>query len=331
MRRVLLFFATLGSIHSLTAQPSGVSGPVEGFTFDAPTRSIRPVIGSLGSASLGTAALNEADFASIAPRENYGIAFRRGQVLLISQLGASQISQASLQGPSFAPDGVVWSDDGSVAILFSQKDSWIQTYSGFPASVNAGSQISTSSLGGSLSAIATDLHGQNVAVGITGDRAGIYISTSGQGFVPLLDLSNPVALAFSADGGTLYVVDTNQVSEINLTSHATQTWPLGTEDAIAIIAARNTSNLNVLYVAGRSDHLLLAFDPSTHQQIINVPLSFAPTAIEPLGNNSFLLKPRVVNSDPLWSFTNGSQPLVYFVPATPLPSDFERPREVRPR
>jgi hypothetical protein len=332
MPRVFLLLAALSSTHFLLAQPSSVSGPVEGFTFDRPTRSIRAVIGSLGSASLGPAALDELDFASIAPRQNYGIAFRRGQFMFVSQLGTAQVSVESLQGPLSAPDGVVWSDDGSVAVLYSQTGSWIQTFTGFPALVNAASPISISSLGGSLSAIATDLHGQNIALGVTGDHAGVYGIKGGQGFVPLLDILNPVALAYSADGDALYALDaTNQVSELNLASSAVQTWPVGTQDAVAIIAARNGSNLNVLYVAGRGDHLLLGFDLSTDQQIISVPLSFAPTAIQPLGSNSFLLRPRTSNSDPLWSFTNGSQPLVYFVPATPLPNYIEPSREVRPR
>jgi DNA-binding beta-propeller fold protein YncE len=331
MRRVFLFLAALSSIQSLVAQPSGVSGPTEGFTFDAPTKSIRAVIGSLGSASLGPALLNQLDFASVAPRQNYGVAFRRGQFFSVSQMGATHVSEASLQAPSFAPEGVIWSNDGSVAVLYSQTG--IQTYSGFPASANAGSSISISPLGGSLSAAATDIHGQNVAIGITGDHAGIYVSTNGQGFVPLLSIPSPVGLTFSADGGTLYALDgsSNQVSEINLASSAVQVWPLGTEDAVGIISATNALSLNVLYVAARSDRLLLAFDTSTHQQIASIPLSFTPTAIVPLGINSFLLGSRSGTSDPLWSFRNGSQPTVYFVPATPLPNDLEPSREVRPR
>ena len=191
MRRALLILAGLSSIHFLPAQPSGISGPVEGFTFDRPTRSIRAVIGSLGSASLGPAVLNQLDFASVAPRQDYGVAFRRGQFLFVSQLGASQISVASLQAPSSAPDGVVWSDDGSVAVLYSQTGSWMQTYTGFPAAVNPGPQISISALGGSLSAIATDLHGRGVAIGVTGDHAGVYVITGGQGFVPLAEHTQP--------------------------------------------------------------------------------------------------------------------------------------------
>lgn len=336
MRRVFLFLAGASSLHLLQAQ-SGVTGPIEGFTFDAPTRSIRAVIGSLGSASLGGAAVNDLDFASVAPKQNYGIAFRRGQSLFISQLGStSQVSVAALAQPFSVPDGVVWSGDGSAAVLYSRAGGWIQTFSGFPAAASPGPVINISSPGGSLSSIATDLHGQHVAAGVTGDNAGVYQSTNGQSFVPLLTIANPLALSFSEDGGTLYALDAvNQVSEINLTSFTTQTWPLGTEDAIAIKAARNASNLEVLYVAGATDRLLLAFDRSTHQPVASVPLSFAPAKIDILGNNSFLLRSRTGDSDPLWSFAGASQPMVYFVPATPLPKSSltsrETSREVQPK
>jgi hypothetical protein len=338
MRRVVLFLAALSLVQAVRAQPAGVSGPVEGFTFDAPTRSIRAVIGSLGSASLGPAAVSELDFASVAPRQNYGIGFRRGRAQLVSQLGSAQISVVPLQGSALVPDGVAWSDDGSVATLYSQTGSWIQTFTGFPTAVNAGPLTSMAPLGGSLSAVAADIHGAHIAIAVTGDHPGVYEITAGQGFLLLLSMPDPVALAFSADDSTLYALDgvANQVSEINisesnLTGSATQTWPVGTADAVAIRTASNASNPNILYVAGGSDHLLLAFDTSTHQQISSVPLPFAPTTIEPLGNFGFLLRTRTSNSDPLWSFANATRPMVYFVPATPLPRYSEPSPEVRAR
>ena len=297
MRRALLFLAALPSIHNLLAQSSGVSGPVEGFAFDAPTRSIRAVIGSLGSASLGPAVLNQLDFASIAPRQNYGIVFTHGQAHLVLQLGSGKVSVVPLQGSRLGANGVVWSDDGSTAVLYSQAGNWIQTFTGFPTSVSAGPLTSIAPLGGLLSAVAADIHGAQIVIGITGEHAGVYEITGGQGPVPVLNISDPVALAFSADGTTLYALDglANQVSELVLSPSvgAAQTWPLGTQNAVAIRSAVNASNLNILYVAAGSDQLLLAFDPSTRQQIASVPLRFAPTAIEPLGNNSFLLRARV--------------------------------------
>ena len=99
-----------------------------------------------------------------------------------------------------------------MAVLYSQTGGWIQTFTGFPTSVNPGPSISISPLGGSLSAIATDLHGQSIAVGVTGDHAGVYVMVNGQGFVPLLSISNPIALTFSADGGTLYALDSHKSS-----------------------------------------------------------------------------------------------------------------------
>ncbi len=46
---------------------SALIGPVEGFVFDPPTRTIRAVNGVLGSATLGRALSRDLDFASIAP------------------------------------------------------------------------------------------------------------------------------------------------------------------------------------------------------------------------------------------------------------------------
>jgi hypothetical protein len=52
--------------------------------------------------------------------------------------------------------------------------------------------------------------------------------------------------------------------------------------------------------------------------VASMPLSFSPHGIDPLGNNSFLFDTRLTSDDVLWSFTNASQPAVYFVPAVPL-------------
>jgi hypothetical protein len=54
--------------------------------------------------------------------------------------------------------------------------------------------------------------------------------------------------------------------------------------------------------------------------VASVPLTFSPNGIDPLGNNSFLFDSRFTSEDILWSFTNASQPALYFVPAVPLES-----------
>jgi len=73
-------FLSLGLLISscLSAQQTSLSGPVEAITFDAPTRSLRAVIGFPGAASFGPALLDNLDLASVAPRQNYGIVFESG-------------------------------------------------------------------------------------------------------------------------------------------------------------------------------------------------------------------------------------------------------------
>jgi len=318
MLRALIFAAALSSIGSLPGQQSSISGPVEGFIFDAPTRSIRAVIGSLGSASLGPAVVSLLDFASIAPGQNYAIGVHRGQPLLVTGLGSAQASVASLPGASPIPEGVAWSRDGSVAVLYSRTGGWIQTFTGFPAGVSGSAPLSVATLGGALSAVAADAHGQTVAIGVTGDHAGVYGLTAGEGsFSALLQISQPAALAFSEDSGTLYAVDgsTNQMWEINLTSSASLAWPVITDNVVAIQAAVDATNQKVLYVADVSSRSLLIYDRATRQLATSLPLSFDPTVLEPLGASDFVLRSRVTTSDPLWSFTNRGQPNVYFVPA----------------
>ncbi len=257
--------------------------------------------------------------------------FRGVRPSLVSGLSSGLLSSAALPESSTPPEGVVWSDDGSVAVLYSGTGAWIQILTGLPASINPGAPIDISALGGALIAIAADASGQHIAVGVAGDQAGVYQTADGQNFSPLLNVSRPVSLAYSADSSALYALDgaTNQVSEINLASSATQTWPLDLDDAAAIRPAHDSANRTVLYVAGRKSRLLVAYDDRTHQSIASVPLSFDPVMIEPIGGNGFLLSRRTANTDPLWSFTNATQPMVYFVPATPIPAD-SRP-EVRPR
>ena len=258
MSKALEIAGALLSIGSIQAQSSAVSGPVQGFTFDPPARHIRAVIGALGSASLGPVLMSPVDKAFVAPGQNYAIAIRRGQVLFVSGLGLPQVSVAELAGSS-VPDAVVWSDDASVAVLSSQAGGWIQIYTGFPGSINAGTQISTTVLGGTLSAVAADARGQRVAIGISGDQGGVFELAGGQSFSEVLGTAKPIALAYAADDGALYALDglANQVSEV---SPAAQTWNLDAEDAVAIRPALDAANHKVLYVAGRSSRSLLVYD-----------------------------------------------------------------------
>jgi outer membrane protein assembly factor BamB len=230
------------------------------------------------------------------------------------------MSTVDLPGVFPIPESVAWSGDGSVAILYSRTDNWIQTIRGLPHAAEAGASWKVS-LGGSLSAVAIDFNGRHAVIGVAGETSGVFQIGDDLSFVPLLSLSKPVALAFSEDGSTLYALDgaTGELSELNMANLTTQAWTLdGLEDAFIVKPARDATHRQVIYAAGTSGRLLVAYDASSHEVIAQVPLSSQPTAIESLGQDSYILGPRSSGDQPLWSFTDAPQPVLYFVPAAPL-------------
>ena len=320
MRSVFAVLSVIFSIGSLAAQ-TPVSGPTEGFIFDLPTNSLRAIVGFLGSASLGPAILPKLDYASVAPQKNYAIAFQDGRCLVVSGLDSEHVTTTTLPGAFSVPESVAWSGDGSVAVLYSRTGNWVRTISDLPISPNAASFLDLSSQGGALSTVVADLHGEHVVIGITGDNAGVFQVASDQSLLPLVSVSKPISLAFTDDGRKLYIIDGDsvQLSEFNLADSTSQTWRLNElEDPIAVRLARDAAQRQVIYVAGRRDQALLVYDSSTHEVVGRVSLTFQPSGIEILGRDSYLLRPRASFDDPLWSFRNSAQPMVYFVPATPL-------------
>jgi hypothetical protein len=323
MRHAFLFILGLISASGLPAQQPTLSGPLQAFTFDAPTRSVRAVIGFPGAASFGPALLDNLDFASVAPSQNYGIAFESEKCLFVSRLG-SKTTSVAIAGVTKYPDGIVWSGNGSLAILYSIAGNWFQTIAGFPGAPMAGAFVDVSSLGGSFSVIAVDAQGKQVVVAVSGDHSGdpggVYQAV-GQSFTPLASMTNPVSLSFSSDGQTLYALDaaTVQVSAVNLGGHGIQTLALpGMTNPIAIQSFEDSQNQPMLYVAGGSDRIVRILNVQSQQILTDVAVNFQPTSLAPFGSGSFVLASRAQSTKPLWLFSSTPAPGAYFVPAVQL-------------
>lgn len=299
-----------------SGQQIGFGGPVEGYIFDPPTASLRAVAGFPGAASFGPALLSGLEFGSAAPQQNYAVAFQSGNCVLVNSLDSGTLSTVPIPAATQRPDGIAWSADGSVAVLYSRSASWLQILSLLPGNPTASGYIDLSSLGGSLVSVAVDGKGQQVAIAIGGPAAGLYLMTASESFAPVLQLSNPVALSFSNDSTQLFAIDvaSMQLAVVSLASFHSQMAPLdGLADPFALREAADQK----LYVASRSDRRLRVYDLSNLQALSDLPLSFAPTGIEQFGPNSFLVGSRTQATDPLWLLTNAAQPAAYFVPAIP--------------
>src|ERR1700693_4028075 len=331
------------SIGPVCSQQTSLTGPLQGYTFDLPSQSFRAVIGLPGSASFAPALATGFDVGWVAPHQNYAIGFRPGNkrrreltvgrgatadaaiktCFLVTGLDSSPVS-TGITGLSGRPDGIVWSGDGSVAVLYSRSGAWLQVLSGLPGAPQVGSLMDLSPLGGSLSAVATDQHGKSIALAIQGNlsiqsnRGGVFLSTDGQTFVSALPMANPVALTYSGDGAILYILDGDalQLDVFAVNGYSSQNFPLdGLRDPCAIASGRDAQGRPIVYVAGASDQIFQAYDPATQQVLVNLPLYFQPTGIAAFGPNSFIIYSPSKPGDPLWLFASVPQPAVYFVPA----------------
>lgn len=329
MQFVLAILCMIAAIPAAPAQQIGVTGPLEGFTFDAPTRTLRAVIGIPGSATFGPAILNRVDFASVAPHQNYAIAFEAGACFVVSGLDSTTVSTPlAFCGPE-QPEAVAWSADGSTAILFSRSKDWAQTITGLPQTPASGFSLNLNALPGALSAIASDPQGKKIAVAMNGTSGAVYLTTDGQSFVSALQSPNVVALSFSSDGSSLFTLDHTvpQLSAVNLNTFSSQNLPLaGLADPLSIQPGQDAQAQPLLYVASGSDQLLRIIEVATQQVSADVPLNVAPTELEIFGSASFIVVARSQLNQPLWLFSASPQPASFFVPA--IGSDPERERKL---
>jgi hypothetical protein len=297
---------------------STLVGPVEGFVFDAPSRGVRAVVGLVGASSFGPILVRGVDYASVAPHKDYALVVRGDQQIVVSGLGSGAVSTLTLPSTVRPPEGVVWSGDGSVAVLYSRPGNWIQIIAGFPGQIVPAASIDLTPLGGTLLAVSADQTGQRFAIGMD---SGVYVMDAGHGLAEVLPLARPVGVAFSADGRTLYAVDgaTAQISALSLAGFAPQSFPLsGLADPVALSVAPDSAGRQTIYVAGRQDRVLQSYDAASNTLLASVPLGFEPSSIAAFGSNSYTLGPRANALDPLWSFRAAPVPTVYFVPAAPL-------------
>ncbi len=327
MRTAHLLYFGLILAGGLAAQQGSLTGPVEAYTFDAPTRSLRAVIGFAGAASFGPVLRDNLDFASIAPRQTYGIAFQSGQCQFVTGLGSSKILTHALAGVEGQPEGIVWSGDGSRAVLYSRTGNWLQTIAGFPGAPAALPRVDGSSLGGVLASVGADAQGKLIAAGLSGEASEVYLSSDGQTFSKLVAAASPISLSFSTDGATLYVLDgsASQVLAVTVGNHGFQTIPLdGLATPMAIQAVEDSGNHEQLYIAAAGARVVRILDVATQQIVSDVALGFQPTCLDQFGGNSFVVAARSQAAHPLWLFAGSPAPGAYFVPAVQLLSPDHR-------
>lgn len=310
VRRILMSAAVWSAL--LSAQP--VSGPVEGYFFDAPVKRFRAVRGILGAATLGPAAGPEFEAGWVAPARDWGIGCREGRCRVLTALGAGAPAERELSGEYPEADGAAWTADGSAVVLFSSRAGWVRVVSGLPGSSDEGTAMSTAPLAGRVAGVAA-LGAGDGAIAMAGEDGGVHLIRAGS-FVPLLKMSDPVALRAATRSGKVHVLDSaGKITTLDIESGAVESaFETGLTDPKALLAG-SAGGRDLLYVAGGRDQLVLILDAGTGEVLARKEMPVPPGGLEQLGRNSLLCGARQEASDPLWSLVLGDDPAVYFIPS----------------
>jgi hypothetical protein len=172
MRHLLI----IGIACAFSAAGAGINGPVSGFVLDGAAHAIRPVNGMPGSALQGAPLPLpfSVGLAAISARLDYALVTDTGGdgtpvVALGLRGGTPQI--AAIEG-AIPADGIVLSDSGDTAALYSNGSARLQFLTGLPGEPRAGDPIDIRSVAGGVAALALDPQGRNALLA-AGD-GGIY-------------------------------------------------------------------------------------------------------------------------------------------------------------
>jgi len=298
------------------AQPASFQSPIAGFVFSGASKTVRPLLGIPGATHLEPAVLNRVDSASIAPGGSWAFITRAGHAAFVSGLSANAPAESSVDGLIDRVDHVVWSRDGSFAVLYSSSGSRMQRVRFSDLAPLADAPVDLSPWG-SVTTLAIDPAGQQIAVGFA--TSGLYLFNRGQSPALLLSVANPAVAAFDGTGQSLFAIDPDAQRIVQFQSGA------GVSQFVSLVQPGGSALAPTgLAVSGEGRYLLLA-DSATRSVFVyeissatlanTIPLSFAPSRFEALSAGpAFLLN----GNDPKeWLLVlDASQvPAVYFVPA----------------
>ncbi len=312
------FFVAIVFLASLTtagAQPA-MQGPIPGLVFSS--GSIRPLLGIPGSASPGPALLTGLRWASIAPGGHWALISRSGRPAAachFSDAGCSESSPADLLA---AIDSAVWSSDGAYALLRSSMSNQVQRLRFSESEASADAPVSLSGWG-EVTAMAIDRSGDQMAIGVSGMNAGLYLLKPGQSPELLASMARPAAAAFDATGKALFAVDleAQRILEFDSGAGPVEFAPLSSSDELTPdpVGLAVSGNGRYLLVADAANRAIRVYDRDLRSLANTLPLDFAPSRMDALSSGpTFLLNGSRAN-EWLMLLDAADIPRVYFVPA----------------
>jgi hypothetical protein len=301
------------------AQQFGMSGPISGFVFDEPTRSLRPIAGLPGAARLGEVLLQDIDWATVSPDGRVTLFRKDGEVRLLHLNGDGLDPHGvSVSGVIDSPSLSTWSRNSSAVGLYSSSANELQWIRFTGQGVISDPPLPLAGVDGKVIGLCGDRDSGFFFAAVAGK--GVYQVSESNGTTMLLELPGVSAMALQTNGQTLWVADRAGARVIEIGNPGGDPEPReliqDSEKLTDISAIAASADASVLYLADRATRRLHILERSLLNLSDGIELDVPATSFAILSRPSLLLLgQRNAIGDPLYVLELGANPAIYFVPA----------------
>lgn len=294
---------------TLTVRAQELQTPATGFVFDPPTRSIRPIRGALGSATLGEPLVANLEAASISPSGARAIVTRHGVQFWVRLPKTDLIPLRELTAKNAT---VSWNAQGDVAVLVHPDSPALQVVTENQESINVASLPLPA---GDVKAVALRSAAEIYLAVSRGPGPGIYRidgqgrtvrlhsgeGISGLGLSPKGDL-----FAITADGAALVRIEDPAATAATFT-YAVQAPANATQIAFS-------SDSAALFVPDGQQHQFRILAAADGQSLGEIAADLSPQLLQSLGPASrYVIGLRDAADSAVWVLET-SQRSVLFIP-----------------
>ena len=309
------------------AQTTNWSAPASGYVQDSLSRSVRPITGILGSATLGSAVVSNTDWVSLAPNQKSGLVQQNGALVYIPDLAFAANAQTLDRVPPARQS--FWSSDSTSAVIITQSDRliWLNfgsTDTGLPGGssewhLQGLAPLTSRGAAARWLVLAADPAANKVLLTAgNGSGSQLWMASRTAPPAPLAYTGHAVAAVFAANSPVAFLADTAAHQIVRL--ETLDTAPsfssvfrseLYVDDPAALALSVDDTQL---FIADKKTTFIRAFDSRTGVLTNEILADFEPFSLTRLAPSRFLLNIAGTAARPLLFLETSVPARVLFVP-----------------
>jgi DNA-binding beta-propeller fold protein YncE len=293
------------------------------YVHDAVGKTIRPLVGVIGSSYPGQVLLDSVDWASFALNHRSALVYRAGILAWVPDLSTSNLSDGFasytlLNVP--LPQQVIWAADSTRAVVLaagSPRLVWLGQFDASPRVV-ASWDLDSSQTDWALLAADSSAN-QALLASQSGDSSQLWLVSQTKAPIKIAGFNRPVAAVIASGGSSAFVADavSHQILLVRSLNASPAVAPfVASEQYVAdpIGLAMSSDGTN-LFLADGSGKVIRVFQAGTGALGSELPLQAAPLSLTPVSTSSFLLDGRTQKEQAFFFLDTRAGGRVFFVPA----------------